>query len=593
MKRKTYIVSLVLLIIIFLIGILRILIKKDTDQIKRDRLLFYSEDLSNQKNTALNIFEKYSKLIVEEVKCNPELLNQLGNLNLDNESSDDNLFRSISQLSGPCMHLLEKSGFSYFAFSFYTSKNKPYRILLNDFKTKVEPFDNPDKFNLRPENHSFSTLFYDEKTLKYKLTNQISILGKLPVVFLETGFNLSLIKESIIKNRSDSFIGFACFRNSSTVIGPIFSEIEFFQPDKNTQLFFDNYLGQEIKKYFTSKNYKEITSNLISSDNKGTHNSVSVYLSSKQSPKVISFSHLDLNNSEGDYYLVSVTNDLILDKVNDYNNQIFIINLTIIILIMMGITYLFINRISLLRQKQYIEESELKLKVMNDSKDKFFSIIAHDLKNPFNGIMGMTGYLNESYDQITDKERKEIINDLNISSKNAFNLLQNLLEWTRTQSGTIENIPVKINPDNIIEIALETVENLAKTKDISIKQSYNTNKFGYADENLVATILRNLLTNAVKFSSRKSTIDIIVKDYGNELVFCVKDTGIGLSHDEIDQLFQIDKNFHKKGTESETGTGLGLKICKEFVGYCKGRIWVVSEPDSGSCFYFTIPIYSI
>jgi signal transduction histidine kinase len=281
-----------------------------------------------------------------------------------------------------------------------------------------------------------------------------------------------------------------------------------------------------------------------------------------------------------------------LDKTNDWNNQIFTINLIIIILILIGVIYLFINRESLLKEKESIEESEIKLKMMNESKDKFFSIIAHDLKNPFNGIMGMTSFLNESYDQIDDKERKEIISDLNISSKNAFNLLQNLLEWTRTQSGTIKNVPVKVDPASIIEMSLETVTNLARNKEIEIEQTINTTKSGYADENLVSTVLRNLFTNAVKFSPRKSTIEVSVKQYEKELVFCVKDTGIGLKHNEIDQLFRIDVNFHKKGTEEETGTGLGLKICKEFVEYCHGRIWVISEPAEGSSFYFTIPIYS-
>jgi len=108
---------------------------------------------------------------------------------------------------------------------------------------------------------------------------------------------------------------------------------------------------------------------------------------------------------------------------------------------------------------------------------------------------------------------------------------------------------------------------------------------------LVSTVLRNLFTNAVKFSSRNSKVEVIVKHFENELVFCVKDEGIGLKNEEIDQLFRIDVNFHKKGTEDETGTGLGLKICKEFVEYCKGRIWVISEPMVGSSFFFTIPIY--
>jgi signal transduction histidine kinase len=285
-------------------------------------------------------------------------------------------------------------------------------------------------------------------------------------------------------------------------------------------------------------------------------------------------------------------NNYICYRTLEINNSILIALLIVVIAIITGATILIASRLRIIKQNNDIKKSELKLQELNQSKDKFFSIVAHDLKNPFNGIMGMSEYLFTEYENIDIKEKKEIINDINIASKNAFNLLQNLLEWTRAQSGLIKNMPVKIEPKNIVSLSLETVSNLAKSKEIEIKEQYYTNDCAYADENLTSTIIRNLVTNAIKYSKRNSIIEIIVNTHLNELFFCIKDYGIGLKSDEIDQLFRIDVNIQKRGTENETGTGLGLKLCKEFVHYCGGRIWVISEHGRGSAFYFTLPNYN-
>jgi signal transduction histidine kinase len=320
-------------------------------------------------------------------------------------------------------------------------------------------------------------------------------------------------------------------------------------------------------------------------------NSFSIYLNTEKKALVITLSEIQSIKQNDQTFLIAINNDYLLTKAREINNAVFIINFIIILLVMLGLSYLIINRIHLMHEKDSFQQNEEKLKKINQSKDKFFSIVAHDLKNPFNGIMGLSGYLSTEYDSVDDKEKKEIINDINIASKNAYNLLQNLLEWTKAQSGLIKNIPVIIEPNKIIELALETVSNIAKYKDIHIKEYYQTKACGYADENLVSTVIRNLSTNAIKFSPRNSVVEITVSEYKDELVFCVKDQGIGISDKEIDQLFRIDVNFHKRGTEKESGSGLGLKLCKEFVEYCKGRIWVVSDVEVGSSFYFTIPRY--
>jgi signal transduction histidine kinase len=594
MKRKTVIITMVFLITILLIAILRYYIKKDTVRTQKERLDFFTENLSIQKNSLLNSFQNYSILVVEGINNDQLLINSLDNWrNHSPATAQKETIKTIAKLSSNYVKCLSNVGFTSLTYSINTGINEVFR-----FTIETEPGTIYSTF-LHQENlptinkFPLSSFYAGNTTIEYRYAYPLPLKDRSSGIQIETGFSFSLLKKILKQNIPNSMVGFLWIGDNPTFIKDSSdTDIKFVRADNNYPLFFDSQFLLKIDDYLDAKILKTLNSHLTEPVATKTNGNFSIYLSSTIRPQAISFNLLDLDSKKGKFYLVTLNHDFMLDKTNDWNNQIFTINLIIIILILIGVIYLFINRESLLKEKESIEESEIKLKMMNESKDKFFSIIAHDLKNPFNGIMGMTSFLNESYDQIDDKERKEIISDLNISSKNAFNLLQNLLEWTRTQSGTIKNVPVKVDPASIIEMSLETVTNLARNKEIEIEQTINTTKSGYADENLVSTVLRNLFTNAVKFSPRKSTIEVSVKQYEKELVFCVKDTGIGLKHNEIDQLFRIDVNFHKKGTEEETGTGLGLKICKEFVEYCHGRIWVISEPAEGSSFYFTIPIYS-
>lgn len=417
-----------------------------------------------------------------------------------------------------------------------------------------------------------------------------SNIDKKPKAWVKMGFEIQLINEILANNLPKNRFGYLIHTSPKALSDSTKNNHLFKVKGIAENVYTDQYFGREIFSNLHEKDRIQINSFLNEPLKNETTDQFSIYLHSKKH-ETISFSKLNYLDNCGYILVLSACSDPFMDKSQKKNNLIFLIICILICMVTTALIYHYINRVNLLNEKVNVERLALKLKEQNQSKDKFFSILAHDLKNPFNGIMGMSGYLIESYSEINDSERIDIINDINISSKNAFNLLQNLLEWTRTQSGQIKNIPVKIEPKNIIELSLETVLNPAKNKEIEIIQIIQTDQNGYADENLVSTVLRNLFTNAVKFSSRKSRVEVFVKQFENELVFCVKDTGIGLRSDEIDKLFRIDIHFNKKGTEDETGTGLGLKICKEFVEYCNGRIWVVSEPKVGSSFFFTIPIY--
>jgi signal transduction histidine kinase len=241
-------------------------------------------------------------------------------------------------------------------------------------------------------------------------------------------------------------------------------------------------------------------------------------------------------------------------------------------------------------QNDEIERKNSALKVMNATKDKFFSIIAHDLKNPFNGILGFTELLIISLQQNSKEDCMDYSSIIHSSAKNACNLLENLLEWSRSQTGGI-----KFNPQNIelSSLVLENVsicESLAVAKKIEIRYDLpNDNISIYADQNMLNTILRNLITNAIKFTHKGGIVTISARALDSFVEIAVSDTGIGMNEETKNKLFKINEKISIEGTEKETGTGLGLILCKEFVEKHSGRILVESQLDKGSCFKFTVP----
>ena len=186
----------------------------------------------------------------------------------------------------------------------------------------------------------------------------------------------------------------------------------------------------------------------------------------------------------------------------------------------------------------------------------------------------------------------EIYQHLNIiynTSVNGYNLLENLLKWSQTQTDQIRFEPVKINLYEIVQYCIDDIENQSLLKDIDILNDIPKNYNIIADENLLKTILRNLINNAVKFTHRNGMVSIGAIKNDNSYEISVKDTGIGMSEDEINDIFKIDKISSKPGTNKEKGSGLGLLLCKEFVEKHGGKIWVESTIDVGSVFRFTIP----
>ncbi|MBM3436456.1 MAG: tetratricopeptide repeat protein, partial [Bacteroidetes bacterium] len=236
-----------------------------------------------------------------------------------------------------------------------------------------------------------------------------------------------------------------------------------------------------------------------------------------------------------------------------------------------------------------IKRSEKQLRNANVAKDKFFSIIAHDLKNPFNAILGFSGLLNTDFDKYNDKEKKTIIANLYNASENTSKLLQNLLEWAKTQTGNIEFRPETLEMKELIEENISILSTVAERKKIRINSDVSEKIHAFGDRNMVNTILRNLISNALKFTHDGGQVNIHSTLNENGVEFCVSDNGVGIKEDEIPKLFSLDNHFQMPGTANESGSGLGLILCREFVEKNGGRIWVESIQGKGSNFYFTLP----
>lgn len=237
-----------------------------------------------------------------------------------------------------------------------------------------------------------------------------------------------------------------------------------------------------------------------------------------------------------------------------------------------------------------LSSSEKNLKELNATKDKFFSIIAHDLKNPFQALLGFSETLYTRNNELTHNEIKEYSKIIYESSQNLFNLLGNLLQWSKSQLGNIKVAPEKVILNEIYDEATSLLTLTADKKNIKLTNKVPENFTVFADKHIVSTVIRNLVSNAIKFTNQGGEITISAELKDNEAIISVSDNGIGIKPENLDKLFKIDYSYSTKGTENEQGTGLGLILCKELIEENNGHIWCESTYGKGSNFYFTLPI---
>ena len=238
-----------------------------------------------------------------------------------------------------------------------------------------------------------------------------------------------------------------------------------------------------------------------------------------------------------------------------------------------------------------LSEANQQLAVLNSTKDRFFSIIAHDLRNPFHTVSGFAEILINDYKKLSPEKIERFLNLIYSSSISGNNLLENLLQWSRSQTGRISFTPAKLNLSAIADETISLLEGNARSKNITIQTLIDQNITVLADENMLKTICRNLVSNAIKFTSENGTVTIKAATSNLQVEVTIADTGVGIPQENLSQLFRIDATVTTKGTASEAGTGLGLILCKEFIEKHKGKIWVESDEGKGSQFKFTLPLF--
>ena len=275
-------------------------------------------------------------------------------------------------------------------------------------------------------------------------------------------------------------------------------------------------------------------------------------------------------------------------KINSNSRKVYLlVTMTIsIALLFVLFFWLYVSKRS---TNQLLLDKNEEILTINKQKDKFFSIIAHDLRGPFNGFLGLTELLAEDIDDMDKEEIQFAAINMRRSAHNLNNLLENLLEWSRMEQGLITFLPQE---NKLLSVASESVSMLqdaANKKKIKINISISEETKVYADNNILHAVIRNILSNAIKFTPTKGTISIEGEENDTNTIISITDTGIGMDAKILKSIFQLDVKSNRIGTDGEPSTGLGLILCKEFVEKHGGKIWVESEEEKGSTFHFSFP----
>lgn len=252
-----------------------------------------------------------------------------------------------------------------------------------------------------------------------------------------------------------------------------------------------------------------------------------------------------------------------------------------------------INAKTIEEKNKIIDDERQQLEIANQTKDKFFSIIAHDLRGPISSMMSMLELINENHKVRIPPSLQDPLNALTTTSQQTFTLLENLLTWSRSQSGQIEYNPTTCNLEEVIRDNIGLIQARIQEKNIKLLNQVDNNITFWADRVMIDTIIRNLLSNAVKYTHNEGSITIGSKKGEHNVEISIGDTGIGIKPDSLEKLFRIDvQNVSSPGTNGENGTGLGLILCQELVTKLKGKITVTSAVNKGSVFTITLPLSS-
>ncbi|MBW4359957.1 tetratricopeptide repeat-containing sensor histidine kinase [Flavobacterium taihuense] len=275
-------------------------------------------------------------------------------------------------------------------------------------------------------------------------------------------------------------------------------------------------------------------------------------------------------------------------RINSETRKVYLlITISISVAALLGL-FLFLY-VSKRKNNQLLKEKNILISNINAQKDKFYSIIAHDLRGPFNGFLGLTELMAEDIDLMSKDEIKFAAINMKSSAQNLFNLLENLLEWSRMEQNLIPFDPQEYPLKQFVLDSIITLNNNADKKGINISTNIPNSIEIFADKNMLQAIIRNVVLNAIKFTQKNGAVTIQGKQEGKNTIITVSDNGIGMSPKTIQNLFNLDGQNNRIGTDDEPSTGLGLILCREFIDKHKGKIWVESEEGKGTTFYISFP----
>ncbi len=248
------------------------------------------------------------------------------------------------------------------------------------------------------------------------------------------------------------------------------------------------------------------------------------------------------------------------------------------------------THLELKKAKDTILLQKEELQQANAAKDKFFAIISHDLGNFFNTLMGFSSLLITQGERLNAEQKENFIQSILQASRKGYDLLVNLLDWSRSQTGTIAFKPALLNLKTLVAETVELSSSQAIAKNITLLSYLSETTTVFADKNMLETVIRNLISNAIKFTPVNGRVEIAYQEQDTEVEISISDSGVGISSENIDKLFKVGISHSTPGTAKEKGTGLGLLLCHEFIEKNSGQIWVESEVGKGSLFYIRLPL---
>ncbi len=310
--------------------------------------------------------------------------------------------------------------------------------------------------------------------------------------------------------------------------------------------------------------------------------------------KEINYLHLKAEQNKNN--ILQKENQLKQKIIDGKNRFIITVSIAIILLIIVAFVLFRNNQLKntlnkeLQKKNHEIEERNKQLSELIATREKLIQIIAHDLKNPISVMVSFTDLIKDNLEELDTETILGFMQSLNKSSKEGFKLLENLLEWARSQTGEMNAKKEQLNMASIAQEAIEYMENMAQKKNIQIESHIDNKPNPSGDRNMTSTIIRNLLANAIKFTHKNGHVKLHYKTDDTFYHFCVSDNGIGIKKEDIHKLFSLDETKSSRGTDNEKGTGLGLIICKELAHKQNGTLSVESKEGEGSCFCISIPL---